>query len=353
MRDGIRAAPVGIKVDKRPDIPFLTQPVRGIVVMGGVQADVPDRDIRVNGFKFSEGDDGADTVVASGIQESDMQGQVNTGFRIMGTEHIKGVAKIKDFLITVPAPVGIRIGEMAFTGTARDTFFKAVTDLVPVRGGMGMDAGAVAGKGEAIFGYESVLKGWKDGGKTENLLEPFLIMEGESSVVQGVSGHLIRDAGMLIGKLLPSAGFFGRLSIFILREKVFPVGLLGGLRLWPEPVHEVKVRTQRRKGVRGTAGKGGKEAVSLEFQEPGGQAGETEHYHKDQGADDLDLVFGRPADRGIKRAKVFHYRIEIQQAEFFPDGAKFKPEPCTLGRIKMYFCLIQEIQIFLMGLPVN
>ena len=74
----IRASPVGIKVDKRPDIPFLAKSVSGVVVMGGVQADVPDRDIRVNGFKFPEGDDGADTVVASGIQETDMQGQVNT-----------------------------------------------------------------------------------------------------------------------------------------------------------------------------------------------------------------------------------------------------------------------------------
>ena len=109
VRDGIRAAAVGIKVNKRPDLPFLAEPISGIVVMGGVQADVPDRDIRVDGPEFPEGDDGADAVVPSGIQETDMERQVDPGFCIMGAEHIKGMAEIKDFLITVPAPVCVRI----------------------------------------------------------------------------------------------------------------------------------------------------------------------------------------------------------------------------------------------------
>lgn len=108
-RNGIRAAAVGIKVNKRSDVPFLAESISGIVVMGGVQADVPDRDIRVNGPEFPEGDDGADAVVASGIQETDMEGQVDPGFCIMGAEHVKGMAEIKDFLITVPAPVCVRI----------------------------------------------------------------------------------------------------------------------------------------------------------------------------------------------------------------------------------------------------
>jgi len=48
VRYGIRAAPVTVEVNKRTDLPFLAQFVSGIVVMGGVQADVPDRDIRVD-----------------------------------------------------------------------------------------------------------------------------------------------------------------------------------------------------------------------------------------------------------------------------------------------------------------
>jgi hypothetical protein len=109
VRDGIWAAAVGIKVNKRPDLPFLAESISGIIVMGGVQADIPDRDIRVNGPEFPEGDDGADAVVPSGIQETDMERQVDPGFCIMGAEHVKGMAEIKDFLITVPAPVCVRI----------------------------------------------------------------------------------------------------------------------------------------------------------------------------------------------------------------------------------------------------
>lgn len=108
-RDGIRAATVGIKVNKRPDVPFLAEAISGIVVMCGVQAEVPERDIRVDGLKFPEGDDGADAVVAPGIQETDMQRQVDTVLCIVGAEEVKGMAEIKDFLITVPAPVCIRV----------------------------------------------------------------------------------------------------------------------------------------------------------------------------------------------------------------------------------------------------
>ena len=182
VRDGIRAAAVGIKVNKRPDLPFLAEPISGIVVMGGVQADVPDRDVRVKCPEFLEGDNGAYAVVAPGveeIEETDMQRQANTVFCIVGAEHVKGVAEIKDFLITVPAPVCIGVREMAFTGTAGDAIFHTVTCFMPIRGGVGMDTGAIARKGEAITRDEPVLEGGEDCGEAENLLEPFLIMERE------------------------------------------------------------------------------------------------------------------------------------------------------------------------------
>lgn len=52
VRDGTRAPPVRVEVNKRADVPFLTKLIGGIVVMCRVQAEVPDRDIRINGFKF-------------------------------------------------------------------------------------------------------------------------------------------------------------------------------------------------------------------------------------------------------------------------------------------------------------
>ncbi len=242
---------------------------------------------------------------------------------------------------------------MAFTGTAWDALLGAAADLMPIRGSVGMDAGAVAGKCDAVLWDKPVLKGGEEGGKAEDLLEPFLIMEGEFRVVQGVSRQLIRDAGMLIGKLFPFAGLFGRLSIFIFGKKVLPAGPLGGFGLRPEPVHEVKIRAQRGKGIRGRADERGEEAVRSEYFHPGGKAGEALQGHEDKGTDDLHLVFSGPSDRGIESGKVSHYRIQVQQADLFPDRAESELEPCALGRIKVYFCLMQEIQVLLMGLPVN
>ena len=312
VRDGIRASPVRVKVNERPDLPFPAESISGIVVMCGVQADIPDRDVRVKSPEFPEGDNGTYAVIAPGVQETDMQGQIDTVSCIMGAEHVKGVAEIKDFLITVPSPVCIGVREMPFTGTVADAVFHTVTDFMPVRGSMGMDAGAVTGKGEAVRRDKPVCEGRENGGKAEKVLEPFLIMEREILMFQGVSSQPVRNAGMPVGKLLPSAGFFRRLSIFMFGEKIFPADALGFSGLGPEPVHQVKIRTQWRERVRVTADQDSRQAVSFQFPEPGGQAGETEHYHKDKGADDLDLVFGRPANRGIKSGKVFHYRVQIQ-----------------------------------------
>lgn len=151
VRDGIRAPSVAVEVNKRSDLPFLTKPIGGIVVMCGVQADVSERDIRIDGFKFPEGNDGTDTVVPPGIQETDMEWEVKANLRIMGAEHVKGGAKIKDFLIAVPSPVCVRVREMASAGAMGDAAFHTFTDLMSKRGSMGMDTSAVAGKSEAVF----------------------------------------------------------------------------------------------------------------------------------------------------------------------------------------------------------
>lgn len=109
VRDGTRFSAVRVEVNEGADLPFLAKPISGIIIMGGVQADIPDRDIRVDSLKFPEGDDGADAVVPPGIQKADMQGQVNTDFSVVCAEHVKSMAKIKNFFIAVPAPVGLGI----------------------------------------------------------------------------------------------------------------------------------------------------------------------------------------------------------------------------------------------------
>ena len=59
--------------------------------------------------EFPEEDNSGYAVIAPGVQETDMQGQVHTVLRIVGTEHVKGVTEIKGFLITVLIPAGIGV----------------------------------------------------------------------------------------------------------------------------------------------------------------------------------------------------------------------------------------------------
>ena len=180
--DGIWASPVSVEVNERPDIPFLAEPISGVVVMGGVQADIPDRDVRVKCPEFPEGNNGADAVIAPGVQEADMQGQINAIFCIMGAEHVKGCVRNKRFPHHCPSP-SVHRGQRnaAYRNNGRCRFPYSYR-LYAVRGSMGMDAGAVAGKDEAVRRDGPVCEGREDGGKAENLLEPFLIMEREICV---------------------------------------------------------------------------------------------------------------------------------------------------------------------------
>ncbi len=330
VRNGVRPSPVTVEVNKRPDLPFLAEPIGGIVVMGGVQADIPDRDIRINGLKFPEGDNGADAVVPPGVQKTDMQWQVNADPGIVGTEHVKRMPEIESSLVAVPSSVCIRIGEMAFASAMGDVVFHTFADLMAIRGCMGMDTGAIAGKGDAICRDESVFKGRKDRGEAEDLLEPLLKIKGEFFMGEGIGGQCFRNAGMLIGKLLPFARSFRRLCVRILWEKVLPAVFLGSLGLRPQPVYEVKIRPKGRQGIRRTADENGQEAVGSELFDPGSKACKTCHHHKDKGTKDLSLVFGRTSQVGKEPGKEFHNGIQIQQPEFFPYGAEFKLKPYAL-----------------------
>jgi len=81
--NGFWSAAVHVKVDKRADVPFLAKLVSGIVVMGGIQTDVPDGDIWVDRLKFAQGDDGADAVVPPGVEETDVEREISADICIV------------------------------------------------------------------------------------------------------------------------------------------------------------------------------------------------------------------------------------------------------------------------------
>ena len=115
---------------------------------------------------------------------------------------------------------------MAFTGTVGNAVFHTFADLMPIRGGVGMDTGAVAGEGNAVRRDKAVPEGREDGGKAEKLLETLFIMERKALMGDSISSRLLCNAGVFIGKFLSFAGFFGRSGVLILWEKILSAGFV-------------------------------------------------------------------------------------------------------------------------------
>jgi len=57
---------------------------------------------------------------------------------------------------------------------------------MPIRAGMGMNAGSITGKGDAAMGDEAILERRDVRGEAKDTTEPFFIMEGEAFMCQGI-----------------------------------------------------------------------------------------------------------------------------------------------------------------------
>ena len=91
----------------------------------------------------------------------------------------------------------------------------------------------------------------------------------------------------------------------------------------PEPVHEVEVRTEGRKGIRGAADQSSKDPVTLKSFDPKGKGrfGQTfreEEKKKEKRAQDLWLIPGRPSSGREKGEKKRYGDIGIEKAELLP-----------------------------------
>lgn len=136
------------------------------------------------------------------------------------------------------------------------------------------------------------------------------------------------------------------------REKVFSAQPLKRGILEPQAIDKIEVRAKWRKGRGGASDEESKKLIRCKTIHPVSKAGNAKVQHKSQGADDLGLVQSRTAGIGIIRSQMNHDRGKVKKPEFIPGGSKLGSEPFTQGRIRMNFSLMQEVQIFLMRLPV-
>lgn len=129
------------------------------------------------------------------------------------------------------------------------------------------------------------------------------------------------------------------------------------IRKDPETIHEVKIRAERRKGIRGTANESGKDAVTGESFYPVREGRRCQPHgkqekEKDEGTQYLGLVLGGPASSGIKREKKGHGSVRIKKPEFLPRGPKIRMEPCPFGRRERSFRVGEKGLVVMHGLPV-
>ena len=81
--NGIWHAADGIQIGKRPDVPCFTKVMGRVVVICGIETQILDGNVRIKATKFFKRDNPADTIVASCIQETNMERKVDSKLSVM------------------------------------------------------------------------------------------------------------------------------------------------------------------------------------------------------------------------------------------------------------------------------
>ena len=95
----------------------------------------------------------------------------------------------------------------------------------------------------------------------------------------------------------------------------------------PESVKEIKIRAQRRQGLRCAADEESQQVILVKLPAPVGKTDNLPVHHQDQRTENLWLVFSGTTGPGIKGSEKLHNRIQIKEPEFFPCGGKFGRKP--------------------------
>lgn len=192
--------------------------------------------------------------------------------------------------VAVPSPAGIRVRIVAGTGAVLCSVFRAVTEFVSIRIGMGMDTSTIAGKGDPVRRDQAGTDGREQSSQTEELLKEFFVVEREFGTGESLLSHDLGNAGMAVRKLVPIFRLFPGLFIPVCRKGIIPAKFFELGILEPKPVDEIIIRPQGRKGSGSAADQESQKVIGSKTLDPGGEAGNSQMEHKDEGTDDLGLV---------------------------------------------------------------
>ncbi len=243
---------------------------------------------------------------------------------ISGTEHIKGMPEIPAFIVAVPAPSRVRVGIVAPAAIAERAGAQAGSRVVPIRGDMGRDCSTIAGDSEACGVNQPTLHGREDGKEEKELLEgSFRIITGRRAVhnpfydISCGEGRII-----VLNKFAVGPDDLVRFPGIPAGRKEAGTGIdIPGSQ--PEAVHEIVIGAKGRQLVGGStadqnskgygAGKGFPYPCSEAG--PGGSA-VKEQDKKDEGTQDLRLIFSGTPGSGIKAGDEIRDGIKVESQEF-------------------------------------
>ena len=123
-----------------------------------IHTKVFDRQVRVQPSEFSKGDDTGNTVMPFGIKETDMKWKIRLILFIVAGQHVESMAIIINVEVVVPSPGRIRIRKVTWARAVKNAIFSTVAYFMPVRVGMRVDAGAIAGDSKIIRRNESKIQ---------------------------------------------------------------------------------------------------------------------------------------------------------------------------------------------------
>ena len=125
--------------------------------------------------------------------------KVNSKLAVMVNQHVQRISKIVSPKVAVPSPMGVWVRIMPGAAATVFTIVRAVAHFMPVRAGVGMDAGSVTGKRDAVFIDQAALHGRCDGGGAERLVEELFIIKRVFIPRNSVTGHNFCISGCRFG----------------------------------------------------------------------------------------------------------------------------------------------------------
>ncbi len=139
-------------------------------------------------FQFMESDGETDRIMPLCACEAQEERDAGFQLTVIAGELEEGIAEVILFKVTVSSPGSIGVGKMAHV-------IRGIFPVVSARTGMGVDSGAVAGKGKVFRWDNAAFDGREDGSMVKEELQPLLKIKRDVFAVHEAAGNGLCNFG--------------------------------------------------------------------------------------------------------------------------------------------------------------